>query len=353
MTQTADTNGASENSNVPAVTETSGTSGIETFAAAPSETAEPTTRPFTSRLLDYSAHAAMIVGLVGFAWTVSNHVIAHPPATPSQAPMKVAAAAPTSPKPDEFADLRRSNQQMSEEIRHLRAGLDTLRASVHDDKTSAQVRVLQAGLENVQNGIATTRGETAQLTGKLDKVAHEPATKLQQLSERVAKLEKGSVDLTATASIPAGDAARMTEGVPVPPAKPLNTKPNVAKAVAVKSASAEPASVRPVNTKVASAEPMKMPAEAAAESKPQVVPGFVVRDVYEGVALIEGRRGTMEVVPGVGIPGAGIVKSIDRKGNGWTVTTTKGLLAYAAPANAYRRANRPSHDYYPPYREDF
>ena len=79
----------------------------------------------------------------------------------------------------------------------------------------------------------------------------------------------------------------------------------------------------------------------------------MVRDVYQGVALIEGRRGTLEVVPGVGIPGAGVVKSIDRHGGGWTVTTTKGVVAYAAPPREYRRADRGSSNPRDPYRYDF
>ncbi len=332
MTRAADTNSENESNNVPALTASRDPSGIEPVVAAASASSDTKARTFASRLLDYSAHAAMIVGLVGFAWTVSNHVVMHPAASPSQAPAKAAAVAPAAV--DELADLRQSNRQMSDDIRRLRANLDALRASVHDDRTSAQVRVLQAGLETVQNGLATTRNETAQLTGKIDKVAHEPAAKLQQLSERVGKLEKGAVDTTATASIPTADAAKAGATVPVPPTKPIATKP--------------------ANARLASAEAAKTPADAGDDAaRPQVIPGYVVRDVYEGVALIEGRRGTMEVVPGVGIPGAGIVKSIDRKGRGWTVTTTKGLLAYAAPPSGNRRADRPAHDFYPPYREDF
>ena len=82
-----------------------------------------------------------------------------------------------------------------------------------------------------------------------------------------------------------------------------------------------------------------------------MIAGYVVRDVYDGVALIDSRRGPIEVVPGVSIPGAGVVKSIDRHGAGWTVTTTKGLLASATPAHEQRRTAR---DMYPsPYRYDF
>ena len=35
------------------------------------------------------------------------------------------------------------------------------------------------------------------------------------------------------------------------------------------------------------------------------------------------------------------------------LTAEQRLLAYAAPANTPRRANRMPHDYYPSYREDF
>ena len=71
--------------------------------------------------------------------------------------------------------------------------------------------------------------------------------------------------------------------------------------------------------------------------KPAVIADWVVRDVYDGVAIVESKRGPMEVVPGVSIPGAGVVRSIDRRGAGWTVTTSKGQIAFVpAPRGRYR-----------------
>ena len=60
---------------------TANTSPVNPFLAAAAadkvETVVPP-RSIGARLLDYSAHAAIIVGLIGFAWTVSDHVVNRP-----------------------------------------------------------------------------------------------------------------------------------------------------------------------------------------------------------------------------------------------------------------------------------
>ena len=328
------------------------TDGAEAFLPGPD--APAAARSVGAWLLDYSAHAAMIVGLVGFAWTVSNHVV-NRPGTPA-----AHAAVPT-PKVDELADLRHANAQMAEDLHRLHASLDQLSSTVRDDKTSVKVRVLQAGLENVQNGLNAARGEAtaavAQISSKLEKVEHEPASKLQQLNERVGKLERTTVDPAPTGSLaPRTAALPASAAVPTPPAKPAparvasleEPRKDAHRAEDARAANEARATEGKAETKAGDG---RAPAEAkAVDAKPPVLPGYVVRDVYDGVAIIEGRRGPIEVVPGVSIPGAGVVKSIDRRGSGWTVTTTKGLLAYAAPPRDYRRAGR---GFYPPYRADF
>ncbi len=296
--------------------------GIDPFLATADAAVPPAARSWHAKMLDYSAHAAMIVGLIGFAWSVSGHVVTREPAAP--APIKTAAAtpspvlvsapvaaAPETPKTDELAELRRANHQMAADIKTLHASLDTLRASLA--KAPEQMRALTAGVEEVKSGLAAAKGEThaevAQLSTKVDALRHEheAAAKPAPAPDRVAKADHPAPDPAPTGSIPVEPLK-----VPTPPAKPASL--------------------------------------ATAEETPtrQVITGWVVRDVYEGVAYLEGKRGTMEVVPGVSIPGAGVVKSIDRHGAGWTVTTTKGLVAYAAPARETRRA--PTRDYYPmPY----
>lgn len=317
----------------------SGAGGIDPFLAAanagPEGVVEP--RSLRARMLDYSAHAAMIIGLIGFAWTVSDHVVRRQAVAQTEAPAKVAAIAkpveppakvavakmPEPPKIDEVAELRRANRQMAVDIKALHASLETVRGALAKDRTPDEVRALSASVETVKNGLTSAKNETgaeiAQLSGRLDKLQHDPNSKIQQLVDRLGKMEHQTVDTRSTGSIPPAPVAKAVptpKPVPTPPAKP--------------------------NT-LASAD------EAA--PKPQVLAGWVVRDVYDGVAIIEGRRGPMEVVPGVSIPGAGVVKSIERHGAGWTVTTTKGLLAYAAPPREYRRAY--SRDFYPSRRYDF
>ena len=213
---------------------------------------------------------------------------------------------PVEAKADPVDELRKTNQKMATEIRNLRASLEALRTTVvHErtvaapsDESRAEIRALSASIENLKSSLAGTKSEQnttlAQLSAKLEKLQREEKAP-QPIAEH--KPERQQLDTMSTASLPPAGAKAM----PTPPAKPTT-----------------PASARPE--------------DMAATEKPQAIAGWVVREVYQGVALIEGRRGQMEVVPGVSIPGAGTVKTIERHNGTWTVTTTKGQFASAAPA---------------------
>lgn len=326
----------------PAVSETT---GVDPFIAAASEKKAEVEapRPFRAKLLDYSAHAAIIVGLLGFAWTVGDHVMSRPSAP--KAPLKVAAV-PEKPKVDEMAELRKANTQMASDLRSLRASLDSLRAVVKQDKSTTQVRALEASLDGIKSGLSLAKSETnsaiAQLSGKIDKLQRDPQSKMQQLVDRLGRLEHQTVDTTSTGSIQPAQSSIVAKNVPTPPAKPAMS--SAAKAEYPKGDMAKGDMAKADLAKDDLGDDRKVAMND--DGKPDVLTGWVVRDVYDGVALVEGRRGPMEVVPGVNIPGAGVVKSIDRHGNGWTVTTSKGLLAYAAPPREYRRSRQ--RDFYPP-----
>ena len=60
-----------------------------------------------------------------------------------------------------------------------------------------------------------------------------------------------------------------------------------------------------------------------------VVPGWVVRSVYDGAALIQGRIGMIEVEVGDPLPGGGRVQAIRRQDGHWVVVTSKGLILAA------------------------
>jgi hypothetical protein len=72
-------------------------------------------------------------------------------------------------------------------------------------------------------------------------------------------------------------------------------------------------------------------APAGADAKPGVRPppiveGWVVRKVYDGTALVEGRYGMIEIEPGMSLPGLGRVQEIRRQDGHWVVVTNKGLI---------------------------
>ncbi len=346
---------------------------IDPFLAKTPPAPEPAAaKSWKSLLLDYSAHAAMIVGLIGFAWTVSDHVVTHQTAAQIEAPTTFAAASPPqeaeqaaapklAEKRDEVAELRSANERMARDVDALRAELGTLQTALRQDRTPDQLRALAVDLEGVKTGLNNVKGETttaiAALSGKLDRSQRDTNAKVQQLAAASGPLEHQGVDTAATGSITPNE-TKPAEIKPVQ-GQMVQTRPSPpvqSHALPVPAAKPVPA------TRLASAEGLGGEGRRAANekggekagdeavAKPAVLPGWVVREVYQGVALIQGRRGELEVVPGVSIPGAGVVKSIERRGNGWTVTTTKGLLAYAAPPRDYRR---PSRDYYPDPRGDF
>ena len=63
----------------------------------------------------------------------------------------------------------------------------------------------------------------------------------------------------------------------------------------------------------------------------RVLQDYAVEDVQGGVAVVDGRYGTLEVAPGDFIPGAGRVLRIERRGGDWVVLTSGGVIASGAP----------------------
>ena len=55
--------------------------------------------------------------------------------------------------------------------------------------------------------------------------------------------------------------------------------------------------------------------------------GWAVRDVYDGVAVLEDRRRRLvEVGRGDAVPGIGRVEAIERRGRQWVVVTRQGII---------------------------
>ena len=63
------------------------------------------------------------------------------------------------------------------------------------------------------------------------------------------------------------------------------------------------------------------------ETRPTTIEGWIVREVVDGTAVIEGPNGVWKVTPGQTVPGVGRVESIVRWGNRLIVATSSGLIS--------------------------
>ena len=102
-------------------------------------------------------------------------------------------------------------------------------------------------------------------------------------------------------------------------------------AAATPSAPPAPAQAAPETTgsiqqqKSGPAVPMVL-GEPPTTLKPPILQDFVLRRVYDGAALIEGRNGIIEVETGETVPGVGRIEAIKRQDGRWVVVTARGLI---------------------------
>ena len=157
-------------------------------------------------------------------------------------------------------------------------------------RIDADILALKAGVEHTSKLAVIQYNKTSDRLDKVEKAQAEPAAKLAKLSETIDKLR-----------------------APPPAAAPVPV-------------AAAPAAAKEVTGSVTPAA-----ATPAAAPKPELgrlptVEGWVLRDVGNGGALIEGRRGVFEVYAGDPVPGLGRVDAIRRQDGRWVVVTTKGLI---------------------------
>ncbi len=93
----------------------------------------------------------------------------------------------------------------------------------------------------------------------------------------------------------------------------------------------------PAPTVTAAAKPEPKPEARSSEPtqtgslpdkpKTETVEGWALRDVYDGVAILEDRRRRLvEVGRGDAVPGVGRVDAIERRGRQWVVVTRQGVI---------------------------
>jgi hypothetical protein len=189
-------------------------------------------------------------------------------------------------------------------IGKLMAEEPTAQASVKDGaleaavaRIDADVTALKASIEHTAKAGATQFTKANDRLDKVEKAQAEPAAKLAKLSETVDKLRAAQASMTTTTA-----AATSTKEKDV-----TGTIPQQAAAAAAPA----PAPAAPPKPEVA-----RLP----------TVEGWVLRDVANGSALIESRRGMYEVYAGDPVPGLGRVDAIRKQDGRWVVVTSKGLI---------------------------
>ena len=163
-------------------------------------------------------------------------------------------------------------------------------------RIDADVVALKANVEHTSKTGLSQFNRANDRLDKLEKAQAEPMARIAKLSETVDKLRA------------------------TPPAAP-------AQAAAAAPARETTGSIAPTQVATAAAAPAPVPAAPRTEvGRLPTIDGWVLRDVSNGGALIEGRGGLYEVYAGDPIPGVGRVDAIRRQDGRWVVVTSKGLI---------------------------
>jgi hypothetical protein len=174
------------------------------------------------------------------------------------------------------------------------ADTGALDASV--SRIDADIVALKANVEHSSKTGLSQFNRANDRLDKIEKAQAEPIAKLAKLSETVDKLRA------------------------TPPAAPVQ-------AAATMPAKETTGSIAPTQVATAAAAPAPTPAAPKTDvGRLPTVEGWVLRDVSNGGALIEGRGGLYEVYAGDPIPGVGRVDAIRRQDGRWVVVTSKGLI---------------------------
>ncbi|MEL6060258.1 MULTISPECIES: hypothetical protein [unclassified Methylobacterium] len=230
----------------------------------------------------------------------------------------------------------------------------TRSSALSSDAVAALSTTLDAGrTETARLGsdIAQLHHILADLRASTDSARREASTRSGALGERLAQLDKNLTAKTAAlgerleqvereqnARI-AGLAAQIerraaTVARPEPTqtgslAEPRSVEPKAAepKATEAKITEAKITEAKITEAKLADAKPADVKPKAPASDKPPVIDSWAVREVYDGMAILENRRHRLlEIGPGETLPGFGRVEGIERHGRDWRVVTRQGVV---------------------------
>jgi hypothetical protein len=173
--------------------------------------------------------------------------------------------------------------------------------AVHHESTD-EVRILKDSVAQLKTNVKALSDNVAALRSTINLSTSAANTQFTKISEALDRVEK-----ERAADRERAERERTAE------------RERGEKRVTVLTPSPEPTgSVPPAST--AANEPK-------ASTKNAVVEGWSLRRVYgSDAALVEGRYGVVEIVPGDLVPGLGRIQEIKRQDGHWVVVTSRGLI---------------------------
>lgn len=191
-------------------------------------------------------------------------------------------------------------------------------------RLGGEIKTVKASVDTLKGERERSRGELLARQEKAEKVAAEAAAKIARLTEQVERVEKAGRDPARVSAILErldrldGRISTVQTGAPAAPTTTASTTPTPPP-----KPGAEPVGTGSLP------DPKPVAAAKPAETDPRrtQIEGFVLRDIDDGVALIEGRNGRFyEVSRGMNLPGLGRVEALERRGRHWVVVTPKGFI---------------------------
>jgi hypothetical protein len=302
------------------VVETSATAGVQTtlipeVKVPPRDTsALPTYRPRGRKLrLMTSICAVLIVGwLVGSNRQSIDLSTARSWAQQGGDLLNSALVSAKGELQDRLEQLTRSNApalQVSQVAPpEITSPADAIERAAHS--LTSKLDQMQVSSEGLTRDI---RDEVEQLKASVERSQVELSSKLAQIIERIERVEQSK----SGPAVPAAAQSPVVTAAPSP-------EPVTAGAATPPTVPTPPPSQRPAAR--ADVKPISPP-PSEVRREPIVIKQWTVREVLNGMALLEGPRGLIGVSPGQTVPGVGRVESIVRQGSRWVVATSNGVIS--------------------------
>lgn len=190
----------------------------------------------------------------------------------------------------------------------LKSRLDTMETARAKDET-ADLRKLSSDIKTSASATRDLGSTLTQLAARMDRIEKDQGARFDKLAERI--------DHDSGAKF--GDlAARLDK---------IEKKTSSAPVVAAVAPPSPPAPLPKLAAPPAKPDPgVSYETTGSIERTKPVLRSYLVRGVRDGFALVDGEDGMLSVSPGDFLPGAGRVQKIERRGHGWAVLTTNGVI---------------------------